>query len=121
MPTSERVGVHRRAVSRDLIQGTAYAGKQVSACLHKYYSTAPRDTGRIAHARKCPVIGRKKNQSVATITRLRPVAADSRENGIERVRSSRRALSPIRQVPMPNTGISAPEGILQERIRNFRD
>ena len=27
----------------------------------------------------------------------------------------------IRQVPIPKTGISAPEGILQERIRNFRD
>ena len=27
----------------------------------------------------------------------------------------------MRQVPMPKTGISAPEGSLQERIRNFRD
>jgi hypothetical protein len=30
-----------------------------------------------------------------------------------------RRLSPIRQVPIPNTGISVPDGILQERIRNF--
>src|SRR5437764_15288731 len=30
-----------------------------------------------------------------------------------------RALSPIRQVPIPKTGIALPEGILQERIKNF--
>jgi hypothetical protein len=29
-------------------------------------------------------------------------------------------LSPIRQVPRPRTGMVAPEGSLQERIRNIR-
>ena len=48
---------------------------------------------------------------------------DSRDRGRTSGRRVRRraagALSPMRQVPRPRTGMAAPEGSLQERIRNI--